>query len=350
MAIVNPTLLTATNINILSIPAPISNRINEDAWLVLESAEPPGYVMAAVIDGAGARLTIPRLETALQQHHHGLTAAAFASTLARQSLIAQLNARPDLSLRAALLNANETLRQTIADYIGGFSLEHILNQTDGLSGHDDPRRIRLALPACVVTLVRLDCSNRQLEYAHAGDTGLLEIRHNGKIICHTSDQMGPYDENTLRLAARLCESENLPNFSDAVGLSAVQQMNVENGLRHNYVDTQGQTHPGEGCGVIDGLPELADYLECGTLAVDSEQTAGFCLLSDGLQLLAPLDETTAEKETRLHHMGTLLSTRGLAALFETLQKMIRTDIYYNQYPRLKNQDDATGVYVRISNR
>jgi hypothetical protein len=341
--------LSLAHIEILSVPAPVPNRINEDAWLVLETWEPPGFVIAAVIDGAGERFPLPPLKATLEQRYQGLSPAAFAASCIRAGLISQFIVQPERPLRTALLTANEALRTAVADSIGGFSPEHILALA-GVPLNGDTRRVRLALPACVVTLVRLDYTNQELEYVHAGDTSLLEIRRDGNVIRHTSDQMGPYDQAALRLAARLRRTKNLPHIADAVGLPEVRQMNVENGLRHNYVDTQGHTHPGEGCGVINGLPELADYLEYGKLTIDPEQTAGFCLLSDGLELLAPLEETTTATEDRLRRMGALLREGGVRGLFEAVQEMAELDLYYDQYPRMKAQDDATGVYLQFLDR
>lgn len=338
------------NIDILSIPSHFPNRVNEDAWLILDSAEAPGYVIAAVIDGAGTRLTIPVFREKLVQGYHSLSAAAFAAGQVRTSLISQFNNQPNLSLRTALLTANDALRKAISNIIGDFSPEHILALADSLSENEDPRRIRLALPACVVTLVRLDYTNRQLEYAHVGDTSLLEIRHDGQVIRHTTDQMGPYDEAVLHQAAQLRQEKDLPHIADAVALPEVRRLNIENGLRHNYADTQGHTHPGDGCGVLNGLPELADYIETGTLPVDPAQTAGFCLLSDGLELLAPLNETAQQQDDRLRQMGALIKSRGLSGLFDALQQMITADSHFDQYPRMKMQDDATGVYLQILDR
>jgi hypothetical protein len=340
--------LSLANIEILSIPAPIPNRNNEDAWLALETAEPPGLLIAAVIDGAGARLSLPPLKAMLEQDYHGLTPAAFAATCVRTSLLSQFATHPNQPLDTALLTANQALRSAVVDSLGDFSPGHILALA-GLPPDSDPRHMRLALPACVVTLIRLDWANQRLEYAHAGDTSLLEIRRDGEVIRHTPDQMGPYDQGALRLAARLRQAKGLPHIVDAVRLPEVQETNIENGLRHNYVDNQGLTHPGEGCGVINGLPELADYLEFGMLSVDPGHTEGFCLLSDGLELLARLEETVAQMENRLRNTGTILRTRGLPGLYETVCEMAKSDTHFDQYPRMKAQDDATGIYLRLSN-
>jgi len=257
--------------------------------------------------------------------------------------------RPDVDVVAdsICVHSDTPDAVAVAKAIGGFSAEHIL-ELAGEAPDTDPRWMRLALPACVVTLVRLDYTNRRLEYAHAGDTSLLEVRRNGEVVRHTTDQMGPYDREALRLAVTLRREKNLPHLANAVRLPEVRQLNKENGLRHNYVDEQGRTHPGQGCGVIDGLAGLNDYLEYGTFAVDPEQTEGFCLLSDGLELLAPLEETPAETKTRLRETGAILSRHGVRGLFETVEKMIRTDLHFDQYPRMKAQDDATGIYLRIS--
>ena len=230
----NPTL-QQTTIESLSAPAPIPNRGNEDTWLALELNQPPGTVIAAVIDGAGARLALPPLQTALAQHHQGISAAAFASQTTQTSLLKQLVDQPDLALDGALLKANETLREKITGIIGGFSAEHILSLT-GEPTTSDPRRVRMALPACVVTPMRLNKATGQLDFAHAGDTSLLEIRRNGEVIRHTFDQMGAYDAAALKLAVDLQKARNLPHLADAINLSDVQQLNNKNGLRHNYVD------------------------------------------------------------------------------------------------------------------
>jgi len=338
--------LNVANIEALSSAFPEPDRVNEDTWLVLESLEPPDYVIAAVIDGAGARLTLPPLEEMLKERYRGLTAAAFAAGTARTSLSTQFAAHPDRSLSDALLSANQDLRRAVADALGGFSLELILEKA-GLPPDDDPRQARLALPACVITLMRLNYSRQELEYAHAGDTSLLEIRRNGAVICHTSDQIGPYVQQTLRLAASLRRTKNLPHIVDAVNLPEVRQMDIETGLRHNYVDAQGHTQTGEGSGVINGLPELADYIECGTLAIDPDQTEGFCLLTDGLELLAPIEETATETEERLRQTGALLRTHGLRGLYEAVREMAELDPHHDQYPRIKTYDDATGVFLRL---
>ena len=92
------------------------------------------------------------------------------------------------------------------------------------------------------------------------------------------------------------------------------------------------------------------YLEVGTIPVDPDQTAGFCLLSDGLQLLAPLAETPVEMAARWRRSGAILRNRGLRGLYETIDRMAATDEHFDQYPRFKFLDDATGIYLQFSGK
>ncbi|MFQ5577950.1 MAG: protein phosphatase 2C domain-containing protein [Anaerolineae bacterium] len=336
----------AASLHILSVPAPEAQRINEDAWLALEAAGPPGVIIAAVIDGAGARLTLPPLQAYLRQNHHGLTAAAFAASFVRDTLLSRLAADPAQPLKTALLAANAGLRRAVAAAVGNLSPARVL-QLAGEPPGGDLRRARLALPAAVVTLARLNRTAQSLEFAHAGDTALLEIRRDGETIRHTADQMGRYDRATLQLAARLQHTHALPHFAGAVRLADVCRFNIENGLRHNYVDQQGRPRPGEGCGVINGLPELEAYIQTGTIPLDPRRTAAVCLHTDGLELPAPLPETPAQSQARLRQTGALLTEGGPGRLFEAVHSMLAADAHFDQYPRLKPQDDATGIYLPL---
>jgi hypothetical protein len=334
------------NLEVLSVPASINGRSSEDTWLLLEPSTRPRTLIAAVIDGAGARLQLPPLEAALAKQHNGLSAAAFAAACTRRSLMSQFVAEPERPLPTALLTANNALRQAITDMVGSFDPVTILSFTE-LAAEPDLRKVRFALPACVVTLVRLDMDSGQLIFAHAGDTSLLEVKHNGRVIRHTTDQMGQYDGRAIETAVQLQQERNLAHVKEATALPEVRAINRANGIRHNYVDEQGQTQPQLGCGVIDGLPELADYIETGTLTVNPEETAAFFLASDGLELLAPVPETADQTQARLDHTGQILLQEGLYGLYQTLLQMAENDPTFNQYPRLKHLDDATGILIKL---
>ena len=68
-----------------------------------------------------------------------------------------------------------------------------------------------------------------------------------------------------------------------------------------------------------------------------------------MELLAPMDESPTQTEARLNRTGQILKTRGVNGLFETIQEMAQSDPDFDQYPRMKFMDDATGVYLRLHN-
>lgn len=330
----------------LSRPAPVKGRVNEDAWLVLDSPAYPSLVTIAVIDGAGVRKPLPSLVSGIKKYYPSLTPSAYVAYLLKTSLLDQLRREPERPLSEALITANETLRRAIEQIIGSFDPIKILAELNEPLG-GEPRNIRLVLPACVVTVARLDLTNCQLNFAHLGDTSLLELCHDGEAIQHTTDQMAPFDKAAFEAVADLQRRRGLPHFKDAVMLPEGRRFIIESGLQLNYVDTYGKTNRQQGCGVIDGLPEVADYIETGIVTIDPERTLGFVLLSDGLELLSSPGEKMAQRKQRLRRTARLIRRSGLCGLYDAMSKMAESDVHLDRYPRSKVQDDATGIYVRI---
>jgi hypothetical protein len=322
--------------------------VNEDAWLLFEAPQnKSSLILAAAIDGASTRYSIAILESYLDRHY-GVPPAAFAAITIRNSLLSQLLTFPEKELQSALLAANDALRSKLEQIIGGFSQEHFMSLHPEVI-QDDPRRFRLLLPASVATLVRIDITEQVLEYAHAGDTSLIEVRRDGTTVNHTPDQMRKFDEEVLRFAVDLRQKRNLLHVKDAVKQSEVVTKDRENGLRHNYVNPSGTVIIDEGSGALNGLPELAAFIVSGRFKYDPVLTSGFCLTTDGLRLPAPLYETAHEEQQRLERMGELLLEGGVNSVYEEMRGMIEVDPYYDLYPRIKNQDDATGVWIRKLN-
>ncbi len=328
---------------VLSIASPV-HAINEDSWLLFEAPDSgSNFIIGAVIDGASTRYPIASFEAYLLENL-GITSGAFASITVRNSLLDNLTESPQMNLKMAMLAANDALRERFSRIVGGFSDEHLASlHPEAIQGN--MRRIRLILPSCVATLIRVNIEERLLEYAHVGDTALLEVSRHGETTLLTPDQMRKYDDEMLRFAKNLQRKKSLPHFKDAVRLPAVISMNKENGLRHNYVDFDGKTVLNDGCGALDGLQELSAYISTGSVVIDPQKTIGYCLVSDGLQLLRALDETPRNEKKRLDRMGSLIIEGNLKSLFDELKNMITQDQYYNNYPRFKNQDDATGIWL-----
>jgi hypothetical protein len=341
-----PDHIRVVTTEIFSRPSFIRDRVNEDAWVFLEFPSSPETVSFAVIDGAGTRKSLPAISEKIRAEFPKLTPAAFASQLLKMSLEEQLRSNPTCSLRGALIEANDLLRSEITRIVGSFDAEEIV-QLLGQPYANDPRNVRLVLPTCVVTLARLDLKKSRLEFAHLGDTSLFEVFHNGDIIRHTRDQMGPFDLHALESVRAMQQRYSIEHFQDAVSSLEGREFIVQSGLRLNYIDNNGKTDLQKGCGAINGLPEMEDYIETGVVEVDSDQTLGFLILSDGLELLSPLHEDTLEERQRYRKIAQTVREWGLHGLYYKVEEMTSSDISLDVYPRTKLQDDATGVYLEV---
>ena len=334
-----------TCLEIISEAAPgHAGRTNEDEWLYLRHPQVAGLTFMAVIDGVGGSENEGSLGSP--------TPGSFAAAVVKQSLLAKLLSDPWVPLGEALLEANQTLRRELDAAMEG-AVEGQMRQLA------DAREIRLVLPACVVTLVRVahlkGCP--VLEYAHAGDTCLIVGLTSGEIRVPTPDQMGGFDAEVLgraidlqcqRGTRRLCLREVLE-------LPEVRRADRRNRMHHNYVDENGLTVAGSGCGVLNGLPELEAYLRVGMIPLD--EVDFLMLVSDGLLWPASKSELTASVlpgdlanyATPIHGRTAQIGNRkGLRALLDELRVLEREDQCLDEYPRIKQHDDATGILLRLN--
>ena len=336
----------SVSVEIFSEPSPVRDRVNEDRWVFIESPQYPDILSFAVIDGAGVRKGLPEIAEKIRAEFPKLTPAAFASHIVKTSIERHLQEDPLCSLDAVLLATNDLLRAKITQVLGTFDAEQIVQRL-GPPFASDARNVRLSLPTCVVTLARLDLTHAKLEFAHLGDTGLFELHYDGEVVRHTRDQMRPFDLHALESVQTLQQTRQIEHFDGAVYNPEGREFIIQSGLRLNYIDEFGHTDPKQGCGAINGLPEMVDYMEIGTVELDLAQTAGLFILSDGLELLSPLHEDMTEQRQRYRKMGQIIRQYGLRGLYNEMERMASYDIHLDAYPRTKSQDDATGIYLRI---
>jgi len=338
--------LPVASVEVFSRPSPVRIRVNEDTWVFIESPGNPDLLSFAVIDGAGVRKNLPEIGEKVRMQFPNLTPAAFASHLLKRSLEQQLRDNPLYSLSTALLQANDLLRAEITQIVGTFDARQIVQKL-GTPFASDPRNVRLVLPTCVVTLARLDLTHARLEFAHLGDTGLFEMFYDGDVVRHTRDQMSLFDLQALASVLTLQQSQQIEHFENAVSSPEGREFIIQSGLRLNYVDDFGNTDPQQGCGAMNGLPEMEDYIETGTVELDVSRTVGFFLLSDGLDLLSPLHEDPVQQQQRYRKTGQLIRQFGLRGLYNEMRRMALSDVHLDTYPRTKLQDDATGIYLEF---
>jgi serine/threonine protein phosphatase PrpC len=214
----------------------------------------------------------------------------------------------------------------------------------------DTRYLRLLLPACVITVVRLELSGRTFDFAHVGDTALLKADNLGHVHLLTQDQMGRFDDEALEEAWQAVQQpgNQVDNVAQAVErVRSVRETNLLNRIRHNYVNEQGHTQSGEGCGVINGLTALEAYIQTGQGVLNSGDR--LYLLSDGLTLPLSLPRETPSPHIQDDVAGwtKALIQGDVQALLRHIQSLTEADISRNVFPRFKHRDDATAVLITV---
>ncbi len=317
----------------LSDAAVMPDHRNEDAfWADLNG----DHALLMVADGASRRLKTSRTRDLFGPD---TTAARFAAQVVRETMADAASAAPhDL-----LIQANERLAAHWRSVYGDLSAESLAQQEPALADdlRSDPRHIRWALPVCVATVARVDQAQQQLSFAHAGDTALLLFHRDGRVTAPTINQMKYHEDNTLFFALSLQRRQQAAHLADVLDDPRVKALN--NALYHNYVDENGDIDLNVGVGVVNGLPQLDEYMQ--TAEVDISAVSGILLCSDGFLWPAPLDESEADCAARLQAMRTTIERDGLEAYCESMRAVEAADAGRDQYPRFKIHDDATAVYL-----
>jgi len=317
---------------------------SEDVLAVL-CGEQNAHVLVA--DGAWQRIQTTRhLQPLLDRYGNETTPGRYAALVTRDTTLMHAVQHPSSPLREALLAANHQLRAQLATVWGALSTGAVLEREPDLTPlRDDPRLLRLILPVCVATLARIDLIGQTLDFAHCGDTALYVYYRDGRVEQLTDDQMQQHDERALERALQLQKEQGAANLIDTLFDERVTAVNREHGIYHNYEDAFGKPDTTVGVGTINGLPQLAAYIQEGRWSLDGVDAVLIC--SDGFSLPAPFRENRADTTTRLERMRARIEQNGLAGYIQELRTVERADETRDRYPRFGLHDDATAVYVRF---
>jgi len=335
-------------------------------------------MMAAVIDGASVRGMLPSLAAHLSKQGYDSTPAVWATAVVRRALYRSFTTKPPPLPLDALLAANTALWSALKMIPSMAEVYTLLQRRpaeplpDALAEHTGPlatelrdvfaalfptkrwhlldtRYLRLLLPACVTTLVRLNLSSGHFEFAHVGDTALILVNADGQIDVLSQDQMGAFDDATLRIAYEaIRQHDQIDTVAQAIQMvQAIREADLLNGLRHNYVDTSGYTHSDEGCGVVNGLEEINDYVQTGEGQLGHGER--LYLMSDGLTLplSAPRETPPPAVRDSLARWKQALVEGDVPALLKHLQDILAADVSRNIFPRIKHSDDATALMISL---
>jgi hypothetical protein len=315
-----------------------AGRMNEDAVFCLQTEN---EIIAAVIDGATERLPSTALLPLLQTAGGRLTSAALAARTTRTTLATVTDRTP----RDMLIAANDTLRSQMEAFYGELTPEAVFAREPVLAQfRHDLRLMRMVLPVCVITVVKINPAENVLSFAHLGDSTLL-LFHNGGITEVAAGDNGRVGTGGVIGRAREHQRQRgLSSFREILNDPQIVASNHQGALYHNYVDAQGQPDLSRGIGVINGLPEAEAFIQHGTRSLVG--LSGVFLFSDGLMWPAEeLDESDEAVANRLQHMRHVIERQGLRAYYQQLHDAEEMDADFNRFPRFKLHDDKTGIGV-----
>lgn len=310
-AIVSPKLYVAHSAG--------GGHLTEDAWF---GAIYEHHAVMAVADGAPVRLRpIASLSalTAKYAVHYGaeVTPSGVAARLVRDTVAKYAPDVPFVPLPEIVVKANAQLASDLEAIYGALSAEAILKAEPQLTIlAEEPRALRLTLPACTYTAVRVDLACQQLEVAHGADSALLLLMDDGTMQQITPDQMAQHDD--VYEEARRSMPDELAHhpFFRALGFSRAVELDRMNGLYHNYVAPDGTLDPTVGVSVVNGLPQMRDYMFTAVRPLVGVQAV--IVASDGA--FWPLDSNAAMTPAeQLNHMGRLILEYGSADYLKALR-------------------------------
>ena len=320
----------------------------EDTMFVCHNGQ---YLTLMIADGTPQRLkTTGSMRPMLNRYGSHTKPGQFAANLIRDVTAEQTLMLSQMSVKDIPLIANQRLREALEAVYGDISSEAVLKQEPTLTKlQDDPRFVRLILPACCITIARLDLHEGTLDCVHGGDTALFLLYQDGRTIQITPDQMAQHDDKMRREYRRVLREHQPKDEAEFRALATdARLINMDNGIFHNYEDEDGRTDVALGVGVINGLPQLEAYLVDDTLGLNDLE--GVVLTTDGMFWPGPLDESEEEAQARVNHMGDLIRERGLKGYLKALHEEEQSDAHGERYQHFAKFDDATAIYVRMETK
>lgn len=327
------------------------DRANEDAFVAYQRDDGQPQIVIAAIDGATSVARFDPLQGYLDQERNGITPAGLAATVARDAIVAHLGvadvSNDDLDPKSLILSANRTLRRLLEQVASQiFDAKELLDvQPEYAPLLDDPRKIRLFLPAAVLTVATIDTNVGLLRFAHAGDTALLVCYEDGHVEIPTQNHVSMNYESALAAASKVVLKDG-HSMLDAVNDPFIRALDRDHRVYHNYVDENGKTVPRQGTGVVNGLSQLEDYITTGMVLMGGVDAV--IAVSDGFLWPSPLHETNVQRQARLDRMWDNIRQKGARGYLSMLRAEERADANREKYPRFKLHDDATGVVLWLN--
>lgn len=298
------------------------------------------HAMIVVADGAPVRLRPVASLRALTdkfaaQYGAQVTPSGVASRLVRDTVARHAPETVFTSLPEIITEANVCLAAELCAIYGELSAAAVLKHEPSLTLlAEEPRALRLVLPVCTYTAVRVDFAREQIEVAHGADSALLLLMADGSLHQITPDQMAQHDEAFKAVDAATPDEPAQHPFFRTLGLSRAREIDRLNGLYHNYTAPDGALDPTVGVSVVNGLPQMRDYMFTAIHPLTDVQAV--LVVSDGVFWPSAPNAKLSDAQ-RLDLMAQIILERGLVGYIEALRAEER---------RLGlSHDDATAVML-----
>ncbi|MEO0561948.1 MAG: hypothetical protein AAF125_07535 [Chloroflexota bacterium] len=319
----------------------IPGHLSEDTYFIHTSEQ---SVVLMVGDGAPQRVkTTGSMRPLLDRYSSDMTPGGYAARYGRDRLQELLIADPSCDLKNAILQLNAEIGQGLADIYGALTVEAVLQHEPTLDLlREDPRYVRLILPAACITAARVDLVHQTVEIAHGADTALIIHYDDGRVVQVTPDQMGQHDARFLkRLQELVRDGMRVEDYP----ASEAKHMDILNGVYHNYADEHGGADHTVGVGVLNGMPELEHYLVTDTLSLAGVQ--GLLLISDGAYWASPLSDAEATHQQRLELMAEKVIAHGIDGYVREKRVYDAQDFPMEQFPVVGRNDDIVMLYMQF---
>ena len=301
-------------------------------------------------DGAAVRLHPVKSLQQLQdkyapQYSPEVTPSGVVSRLIRDTVAELSSVFPPLSPQEMMIRANQRLANELAMIYGELSAAAITKREPHLTLlNEDERYIRLALPVATYAVARANWEDQTLDVVQGADAAVFILYRDGRFAQVTPDQMAQHDAAAKDILANQTDAPAQHPFFQQLGDTRSMEVNRRNGLYHNYVNPEGEIDPAVGVSVVNGLPQMADYMFQTQVSLADIQAV--LVTSDGMFWPSAPDETAEAAEQRVQQMGERIIRDGLDGYLVALRAQ-ETHLKESGINPHQKHDDATGVLLRL---
>lgn len=303
-----------------------------------------------VADGASVRLSPikslqPMLDKYAPQYTSQVTPSGVASRLIRDTVAQLAGSFPLIPLDEMILQANQRLADELTAIYGELSAAAILKHEPHLTLlEEEARYLRLALPVSTYAVARADWHANTLEVVQGADAAVFILYQDGRCLQITPDQMAQHDEAARKNLVGQPDAPAQHPFFRQMGDNRSSEVNRLNGIYHNYVGPDGEIDQSLGVSVVDGLPQIANYMFQTQISLDGIQAV--LVTSDGMFWPSPLDETPDAASQRIQAMGERITRDGIEGYLHALRAE-ETHLRESGIDPHQKHDDATGLLLTL---